>query len=197
MTFPGRCLSVAFFSTSPIIKKKKLMTQKNSLQPKVSKQIARKTDRMKANQFLPASECVEPFAKCLNGVQCVSRLNFCDKTDRGMMQYHCSDNSDESVWGCAKVGKDCAGDLEDYWPCSRSNASAQCIHANKVCDGSTGLESNDCESGEDEEPEFCRDVLGPDLGGLHFVQWLSLQSFASFLCLYFRASYAFREGNAM
>lgn len=74
------------------------------------------------------------------------------------MQYHCEDKSDESVWGCAEIGKECAG-LEDYWPCSPTNASAQCIHANKVCDGATGLESNDCESGEDEEPEFCRDVL--------------------------------------
>ena len=52
------------------------------------------------------------------------------------------DRSDESVWGCSQVGRDCRGhvteaneeDDDGLWPCrgAEGDDSAQCIAATKV-----------------------------------------------------------------
>ena len=85
------------------------------------------------------------------------RSNFCNKAALGLSQFSCLDHSDESVWGCGQVGKTCSVKDNNLWPCGNGdNEDAQCIEANKVCDGLVGIELNQCHGQEDEDPEFCR-----------------------------------------
>ena len=83
------------------------------------------------------------------------RSNFCNKGPLGLSQFSCLDKSDETVWGCSQVGKNCTG-ANDLWPCDREDEDAQCIETKKVCDGQVGIELNQCEGQEDEEQTFCR-----------------------------------------
>lgn len=100
-------------------------------------------------------ECQELFIKCRNGWQCVPQKNFCDKTKRGQRQYDCLDKSDETIWGCQNVGRNCS-DSENLWPCGSSD-NELCISVNKVCDGRSDLSLNNCDKGQDEDHNFCRD----------------------------------------
>ncbi len=84
------------------------------------------------------------------------------------------------------MGKPCDGDLGSQkddgglWKCNGGNDTSQCIDITKVlknrasyvmfksvkvlsislkvCDGQSGFSLNNCEGGEDEDEEFCRNA---------------------------------------
>ncbi len=81
--------------------------------------------------FCRQYDCPTDSLKCMDGLQCVEKTRFCDKRSRGSSQYHCRDASDESVWGCGKMDRDCVRE-EGLWPCNGTHEAAQCVNSEKV-----------------------------------------------------------------